>query len=91
MATSIKVSDTIERLPANPFAFEVLNLVSKQKSNAKKAQVLREYNDPSLQTLLIWNFDESVISLLPQGVAPFASTKEKHSYSVHWVRGLKQL
>ena len=57
MATSIKVSDNIERLPANPFAFEVLNLVSKQRTNAKKAQVLREYNDPSLQTILIWNFE----------------------------------
>ena len=41
MATSIKVSDNIETLPANPFAFEVLNLASKQKTNAKKAQVLR--------------------------------------------------
>ena len=47
MATSIKVSETIEKLPANPFAFEVLNLASKQKSNAKKAQVLRTYGDPS--------------------------------------------
>ena len=81
MATSIKVSDNIERLPANPFAFEVLNLVSKQRTNAKKAEVLRTYSDPSLQTLLIWNFDESVISLLPEGVAPFASTKEQTSYS----------
>ena len=35
MLTSIKVSETIEKLPANPFAFEVLNLASKQKSNAK--------------------------------------------------------
>ena len=81
MATSIKVSDNIERLPANPFAFEVLNLVSKQRTNAKKAEVLRTYSDPSLQTLLIWNFDESVISLLPEGVAPFASTKQQTSYS----------
>ena len=81
MATSIKVSETIEKLPANPFAFEVLNLASKQKSNAKKAQVLRTYGDPSLQTVLIWNFDESVISLLPEGVAPYASTKEQTSYS----------
>jgi|TARA_B100000085_G_scaffold178608_1_gene162922 hypothetical protein len=81
MATSIKVSDNIERLPANPFAFEVLNLASKQRTNAKKAQVLREYNDPSLQTLLIWNFDETVVSMLPSGVAPYASTKEQTSFS----------
>ena len=42
MATSIKVSETIEKLPANPFAFEVLNLASKQKSNAKKAPEVRD-------------------------------------------------
>ena len=47
----------------------------------RKLQVLRTYGDPSLQTVLIWNFDESVISLLPEGVAPYASTKEQTSYS----------
>tara|TARA_R100000005_G_C4994737_1_gene201683 strand:- start:2374 stop:2937 length:564 start_codon:yes stop_codon:yes gene_type:complete len=81
MATSVKMSGDIETLPANPFAFEVLTLASKQRSNAKKAQVLRTYNDPSLQTLLIWNFDETVVSMLPGGVAPYASTQQQTSYS----------
>ena len=33
----------IDSLPTNPFAFEVLDLVSKQRSNAKKVEVLKKY------------------------------------------------
>ena len=60
-----------ENLPSNPFAFEVLSLVSKQRSNAKKVDLLKKYEDPSLKAIFIWNFDESVISLLPEGDVPF--------------------
>ena len=72
---------SIETLPTNPFVFEILNLVSKQRSNAKKVEVLQKYDDLSLKTILIWNFDESVISMLPEGIVPYASTGEQTSYS----------
>jgi hypothetical protein len=68
-------------LPANPFAFEVLNLVSKQRTNIKKVEVLQKYNDPSLRAILIWNFDESVISSLPEGIVPYSSVGEQGSFS----------
>lgn len=71
----------IETLPNNPFIFEILALASKQRSNAKKVEVLKTYEDPSLKTILIWNFDESIISLLPVGSVPYASTGEQTSYS----------
>jgi len=71
----------IETLPSNPFVFEILELVSKQRSNAKKIEVLKTYDDAPLKTILIWNFDESVISLLPEGEVPYASTGEQTSYS----------
>ena len=58
-------------LPANPLIFEVLNLVVKQKTNEKKIEVLKRYEDPSLKAIFIWNFDESIISLLPEGDVPF--------------------
>jgi hypothetical protein len=58
-----------------------LNLVSKQKSNVKKVEILKKYEDPSLKTILIWNFDDTVISLLPEGEVPYASTGEQTSYS----------
>jgi hypothetical protein len=79
--TRKKTEQPIDSLPINPFVFEVLDLVSKQRTNAKKVEVLQKYEDPSLKTVLIWNFDESIISLLPQGDVPYASTGEQTSYS----------
>jgi hypothetical protein len=69
--TKKKTETPVEKLPANPFAFEVLQLVSKQRSNAKKVEILKEYEHDSLKSIFIWNFDESVISLLPPGDVPF--------------------
>ena len=68
-------------LPANPFIFEVLNLVSKQRTNIKKVEVLQKYNDPSLRAIFIWNFDESVTSSLPPGIVPYSSVGEQGSFS----------
>ena len=79
--TKRKTETPIENLPTNPFAFEVLQLVSKQRTNAKKVEVLQKYGDPSLKTILIWNFDESILSLLPVGDVPYASTDEQNSFS----------
>ena len=52
----------IKKLPPRPLAFEVLDLVSKQRTKAKKIEVLKTYEDISLKVILIWNFDESVQS-----------------------------
>ena len=59
------------KLPPNPFIHEVLELVSKQRTKAKKVDVLREYRDDSLTAILIWNFDETVESAIPPGDVPF--------------------
>ena len=67
-------------LPANPFMFEVLNLASKQRTNAKKVEILKKYEDPSLKAIFIWNFDESIVSLLPEGDVPYASVGEQNSF-----------
>jgi len=74
-------SSVSDNLPINPFAFEVLNLVSKQRANAKKVELLRKYGDNSLKAIFIWNFDDSVISLLPDGPVPYASVGEQNSFS----------
>jgi hypothetical protein len=72
---------SIPDLPTNPFTFEVLQVVSKQRSNAKKVEALKKFEHPSLKSLFIWNFDETVISLLPPGEVPYASTQEQNSFS----------
>ena len=68
-------------LPLKPFAFEVFHLVSKQRSKAKKVEVLKRYEDPSLKALFIWNFDETVMSVLPSGEVPYTGYDEQTSYS----------
>ena len=72
-----KVSTPIVDLPPNPFSFEVIALAAKQKTNAKKVSVLKKYEHPSLKALFIWNFDDTVISLLPPGEVPYSSLKDE--------------
>ena len=44
MTTTTKLPKVVsEELPTNPFAFEVFALVSKQKSNAKKSELLKKF------------------------------------------------
>lgn len=71
----------IESLPINPFVYEILDLASKQRSNAKKVEVLKTYEHDSLKTIFIWNFDETVVSLLPEGDVPYANAEEQTVYS----------
>jgi Family of unknown function (DUF6433) len=75
------VDQPIPDLPGNPFAFEVLQLASKQRSNSKKVEVLQKFNHPSLKAIFIWNFDETVISMLPPGDVPYAATSDQTSFS----------
>ena len=70
------VSQKIPDLPRKPFAFEVFQAASKMRSKAKKVEVLSKYKHPSIMAVCIWNFDETVISLLPQGEVPYGSNIE---------------
>ena len=54
----------IETLQPNAFQHEILALASKQRSNAKKVEVLKQYRNPALVTIMIMNFDESIESVL---------------------------
>ena len=68
-------------LPNNPFAFEVLDLVSKQRSKVKKIEVLKKFEHISLKALFIWNFDESVKSMLPEGDVPYSGFEDQASHN----------
>ena len=68
-------------LPPIPFTFEVLSLASKQRSNAKKVEVLRKYEHNSIKAIFIWNYDDSSISLLPPGEVPYSSLKDEQNSS----------
>ena len=69
----------IPKLPNIPFAYEVLEAASKQRTKAKKIEVLKTYAHDSIMAVLIWNFDESIVSLLPEGEVPYGNTREDNS------------
>ena len=62
---------TAVKLPPNPFIHEVLALVDKQRTKAKKIEILEEYSSDALKAILIWNFDQTVVSMIPEGTVPF--------------------
>jgi hypothetical protein len=77
---------------------EILALVSKQKTNAKRIEVLREYENQALKSVLIWNFDDTVITVLPAGDVPFkpneapagtehTSLRQEHQYLYNFIKG----
>ena len=73
----VNVTQPVVDLPPNPFTFEVFALISKQRSNAKKVELLKKYNHESIRALFIWNYDDSVVSLLPEGEVPYSSLKDE--------------
>ena len=79
--TTKKAPAPIPDLPANPFIFEVLQVICKQRTKAKKIEALRKFDHPALRAVLIWNFDTSLVSMLPEGDVPYASTGEQTAFS----------
>ena len=79
--TTKRASTPIEDLPPNPFVFEVLNVVCKQRTTAKKVEALKKFEHASLKALFIWNFDDTVISMLPPGEVPYSSLKDEQNTS----------
>ena len=77
--SKVSAPQPIVDLPPNPFTFEVLALASKQRSNARKVEVLKKYEHESIKAIFIWNYDDSVISLLPEGEVPYSSLKDEQS------------
>ena len=71
----------IDNLPARPLVFEVLDLVSRSRRKAKKIEVLKKYEDQHLRRVLIWNFDKSIQSNLPDGPVPYVGYDEQNTYN----------
>ena len=50
--TTKKSPAPIPDLPNNPFLFEILQIVNKQRSAAKKIEALQKFACPALKTIL---------------------------------------
>ena len=86
------------KLPPNPFIHEILDLVGEQRTKAKRVEILKEYRDASLTAILIWNFDESIESAIPEGQVPYkpnevpvgtdhTSLRREYRQLYHFVKG----
>jgi hypothetical protein len=77
-ATAKKPRTTTKQveLPSNPFQHEILELACSQRTKAKKIEVLQKYQNDALISIFIWNYDDSVISLLPEGDVPYSSNPD---------------
>ena len=71
----------VDNLPDRPLVFEVLDLVSRSRSKAKKIEVLKKYDEQHLRRVLIWNFDQSIQSILPDGPLPYVGYDEQNTYN----------
>ena len=60
-----------KELPANPMVHEFLEAVDSERVKARKLDLLRTHGEDSFKMTMIWNFDESVISMLPEGDVPY--------------------
>ena len=65
------VSVKKRELPANPMVHELWEAVDSERVKTKKLEILRTHGDDSFKMTMIWNFDESVISMLPEGNVPY--------------------
>ncbi len=70
-AKSAPQSKEIKKLPPNPFMNEILDLLHEQETDEDKVKVLKQYETDALKSLLIWNYDDTVVSLLPEGEVPY--------------------
>ena len=71
----------LPELPRMPFVFEVFDLASKQRTKAKKVEVLQKYAELSIKQVLKWNFDTTIVSALPEGEVPYTGYDEQTSNS----------
>ena len=50
---------------------EILQKAHNAKTKSQKVKILKENNSQALRSLFIWNYDDSVVSALPDGDVPY--------------------
>ncbi len=60
-----------KEIPPNPMVHELLEAVDSERTKAKKISLLKQHGDNAIKSVFIWNFDETVVSMLPTGAVPY--------------------
>lgn len=50
---------------------EIIQKAHNAKTKAEKIKILQANNSQALRSLFIWNYDDSVISVIPEGEVPY--------------------
>ena len=83
---------TLENSNSRLLISEILRKVSNAKTKAEKIKILRENNSTALRQIHIINFDDSVVSVMPEGDVPYtpndAPVGTDHSRLEQEYRGL---
>tara|TARA_R100000008_G_scaffold61859_1_gene39126 strand:- start:271 stop:738 length:468 start_codon:yes stop_codon:yes gene_type:complete len=83
---------TLENSNSRLLISEILRKVSNAKTKAEKIKLLQKHNSAALRQILIINFDDSVVSIMPEGDVPYtpneAPVGTDHSRLEHEYRGL---
>ena len=70
-STSVKDAPVKKiELNENSLVHEILGAVSAERTVVKKVEILQRYNENYIKSVLIWNFDDSIKSDLPEGDVP---------------------
>lgn len=71
---------------------EILQKVHNAKTKKEKISLLQKHNSVALRQLLIWNYDKSVQSMIPEGNVPYtpndAPAGTDHARLEHEYKGL---
>lgn len=64
------------KLTEKSYVHEIFSAVSVERTKAKKIEILQQYNENFIKSVLIWNFDETIVSVLPEGEVPVEAKED---------------
>ena len=90
------------KLPQDQLVSEIIQRTSNAKTRDEKIEILKHYDSPALRAILIWNFDNRVESIIPEGEVPYTPndapigtehTKLSHEWKKfnYFVKGVSDL
>ena len=73
---SVTVSKKVE-LAANSLVHEIFEAIVQERIKANKVNILQTHGGDFIKALFIWNFDDTVVSMIPAGEVPYQPLTEE--------------
>ena len=69
-------------LTENSFVHEIFGAVSSERIGSKKIEILQRFNENYIKSVLIWNFDPSITSDMPEGGGSNSTKRKSRSKTI---------